>query len=100
MGDKLLDPALGLNQRIGAKALDRRGAGKDRAGAAPLCNEATGKILIRCRRLGFSRDPFATIPSAPPPPGPLTRISPRDLPLLLACLPEPSIRLREKPEGT
>src|SRR3546814_6666048 len=31
MGDKILDPALGLNQRIGAKALDRRGAGKDRA---------------------------------------------------------------------
>src|SRR3546814_17028303 len=27
MGDKILDPALGLNQRIGAKALDRRGAG-------------------------------------------------------------------------
>src|SRR3546814_1875061 len=57
MGDKILDPALGLNQRIGAKALDRRGAGKDRAGAATLRNEATGKILIRCRRLGFPSDP-------------------------------------------
>src|SRR3546814_9535231 len=62
MGDKILDPALGLNQRIGAKALDRRGAGKDRAGAATLRNEATGKILIRCRRLGFPSDPFAQIP--------------------------------------
>ena len=66
MGDKILDPALGLNQRIGAKALDRRGAGKDRAGAATLRNEATGKILIRCRRLGFPSDPFAQIPCAPP----------------------------------
>src|SRR3546814_4332469 len=55
-----------LNQRIGAKALDRRGAGKDRAGAATLRNEATGKILIRCRRLGFPSDPFAQIPCAPP----------------------------------
>src|SRR3546814_4663147 len=52
--------------RIGAKALDRRGAGKDRAGAATLRNEATGKILIRCRRLGFPSDPFAQIPCAPP----------------------------------
>src|SRR3546814_2564676 len=58
--------SLGLNQRIGAKALDRRGAGKDRAGAATLRNEATGKILIRCRRLGFPSDPFAQIPCAPP----------------------------------
>ena len=66
MGDKILDPALGLNQRIGAKALDRRGAGKDRAGAATLRNEATGKILILCRRLGFPSDPFAQIPCAPP----------------------------------
>src|SRR3546814_3732890 len=66
MGDKILDPALGLNQRIGAKALDRRGAGKDRAGAATLRNEATGKILIRCRRLGFPSDTFAQIPCAPP----------------------------------
>src|SRR3546814_7469120 len=56
MGDKILDPALGLNQRIGAKALDRRGDGEDRAGAATLRNEATGKILIRGRRLGFTRD--------------------------------------------
>src|SRR3546814_6971694 len=55
MVDKFLDPALGLNQRIGAKAIDRRGAGKDRPGAATRCNEATGKILIRCRRLGFPR---------------------------------------------
>jgi hypothetical protein len=59
MGDTILNSALGLNQRIGAKALDRRGAGKDRAGAATLCNEATGKILIRCRRLGFPSNPVA-----------------------------------------
>src|SRR3546814_10635797 len=49
-----------------AKALDRRRAGKDRAGAATLRNEATGKFLIRCRRLGFPSDPFAQIPYAPP----------------------------------
>src|SRR3546814_17311818 len=66
MGDKILDPALGLTQRIGAKALDRRGAGKDRAGAATLRTEATGKILIRCSRPGIPRDPFAHITSAPP----------------------------------
>src|SRR3546814_16627713 len=63
---KVLDPALDRNLRIGAKALDRRGAGKDRAGVATLRNEATGKILIRCRRLGFPSDPFAQIPCAPP----------------------------------
>src|SRR3546814_12775956 len=39
---------------------------KDRAGAATLRNEATGKILIRCRRLGFPSDPFAQIPCAAP----------------------------------
>src|SRR3546814_892373 len=64
--NKIRDPALGHNQGIGAKALERRGVGKERAGAAPLRNEATGKILIRCRRLGFPSDPFAQIPCAPP----------------------------------
>src|SRR3546814_13492895 len=77
MGDKILDPALGLNQRIGAKALDRRGAGKEREGAATRRNEATGKILIRCRRLGFPSAPFAQIPCAPPRQGAIAVDSPK-----------------------
>src|SRR3546814_14919651 len=66
MGDKIVDPALGLNQRIGAKALDRRGAGKDRAGGATPRNEAQGEVLVRWGRPGLRDAPCSERPCAPP----------------------------------
>ena len=61
LGDAGLDLAFGVDQRVGAKPLDRRRGRQDRSRATAGIDEPAHQVLVRPRPLRFFAEPVAEL---------------------------------------